>query len=83
MAMRIVQTKDPVVAEDDYGDYLIHVATSYYILKDNWPFHVFIGRRGQKMLKVGDVREAGNEQEAYEQGFAIGRAAIDDLLPFP
>ncbi|AOK61949.1 hypothetical protein WM29_22720 [Burkholderia ubonensis] len=83
MAMRVIQDKEPHIVEDDYGDYLIHVSIKFNVVSGKSDFRVSIGRRDEPMMNVGGAREADLQQEARDQGFAIGRAAIDDLLPKP
>ena len=80
MAVRVIQTQYPYTEEDDYGDHLIQVKSHYSGQDGHWWHHVCIGRRGEEMLKVGNTHKADLQREVQNQGFAFGRAAIDDSL---
>ena len=83
MSIDIFEAPGRLIAEDDYGDFLIRVVTGFQIENCNCPYQVSIGRTRDAMVNVGGLRHAGIEKEAIDDGFAIGRAAIDDMQPSP
>jgi hypothetical protein len=75
--MRRIETGYRQVMEYDHKNRLVHVVTAYEIRSDSWPFHVYVGTRGDQMHKVGSVGEARTMNEAFNRGFQAGRMFID------
>jgi len=70
----------PQVREDVYAYNVIRVAAAFHVMHGTIVFNVSVGRSPEMMVRVGGPRHAMLEREAFEWGFAIGRAKIDGLI---
>jgi hypothetical protein len=61
--------------EDDYHGYRINVVSSYSVVTDDYPFHVYIWRLGQDGRVDGPrerLLQAPGHADRIEEAFAVG-----------
>ena len=82
MAQRQVETGPRNVMEDGYHGYRIHVVSSYSVVTDDYPFHVYIWPLGQDG-RVNGPRErllqAPGRADRIEEAFVAGFARAGSL----